>query len=82
MGLTNLSGTNLNSDVERRWPGRAKYKDVRSKPITSDGNSSWKSNRGGCSSMVEPQPSKLMVWVRFPSPAPDLSVVGLVASDL
>ena len=21
--------------------------------------------------MVEPQPSKLMVWVRFPSPAPD-----------
>ena len=23
----------------------------------------------GCSSMVEPQPSKLMVWVRFPSPA-------------
>src|SRR5690606_34656187 len=24
----------------------------------------------GCSSMVEPQPSKLMVWVRFPSPAP------------
>src|SRR5690554_900076 len=26
---------------------------------------------GGCSSMVEPQPSKLMMWVRFPSPAPD-----------
>ena len=26
--------------------------------------------RGGCSSMVEPQPSKLMAWVRFPSPAP------------
>jgi hypothetical protein len=25
----------------------------------------------GCSSMVEPQPSKLMVWVRFPSPAPN-----------
>ena len=24
----------------------------------------------GCSSMVEPQPSKLMMWVRFPSPAP------------
>jgi hypothetical protein len=23
----------------------------------------------GCSSKVEPQPSKLMVWVRFPSPA-------------
>jgi hypothetical protein len=26
--------------------------------------------KGGCSSTVEPQPSKLMVWVRFPSPAP------------
>src|SRR4029077_15642954 len=25
---------------------------------------------GGCSSMVEPQPSKLMGWVGFPSPAP------------
>ena len=24
----------------------------------------------GCSSMVEPQPSKLIVRVRFPSPAP------------
>jgi hypothetical protein len=27
----------------------------------------WQS---GCSSMVELQPSKLVVWVRFPSPAP------------
>src|SRR5271155_5379943 len=26
----------------------------------------------GCSSMVEPQPSKLMTWVRFPLPAPAL----------
>jgi hypothetical protein len=25
---------------------------------------------GGCSSMVELQPSKLITWVRFPSPAP------------
>ena len=24
----------------------------------------------GCSSMVEHQPSKLVTWVRFPSPAP------------
>ena len=37
--------------------------------------------------MVEPQPSKLMVWVRFPSPAPDLSMldfrlVGLDANGL
>ena len=30
----------------------------------------------GCSSMVEPQPSKLMVWVRFPSPAPLLHRKG------
>ena len=34
----------------------------------------WPSRRRrasrGCSSMVEPQPSKLMMWVRFPSPAP------------
>ena len=26
----------------------------------------------GCSSMVELQPSKLVAWVRFPSPAPDM----------
>ena len=31
----------------------------------------------GCSSMVEPQPSKLMMWVRFPSPAP-----GMLAGSL
>ena len=31
--------------------------------------------QGGCSSTVEPQPSKLMMWVRFPSPAPDWKVV-------
>ncbi len=24
----------------------------------------------GCSLMVKPQPSKLLSWVRFPSPAP------------
>ena len=28
----------------------------------------------GCSSMVEPQPSKLITWVRFPSPAPFLLI--------
>ena len=28
--------------------------------------------RCGCSSVVEPQPSKLVAWVRFPSPAPSL----------
>ena len=29
----------------------------------------------GCSSMVEPQPSKLAAWVRFPSPAPNFCKV-------
>src|SRR5436309_14283735 len=29
---------------------------------------------GGCSSMVELQPSKLATWVRFPSPAPTSSI--------
>ena len=37
----------------------------------------------GCSLMAKPQPSKLMLWVRFPSPAPLLfhssSVVELSA---
>ena len=32
--------------------------------------------QGGCSSKVEPQPSKLMMWVRFPSPAPLLVAVA------
>ena len=26
--------------------------------------------------MVEPQPSKLMTWVRFPSPAPDIAHIA------
>ena len=30
--------------------------------------------------MVEPQPSKLMMWVRFPSPAPNkVKVIGLIS---
>src|SRR5581483_6332652 len=36
---------------------------------------------GGCSSMVEPQPSKLMTWVRFPSPAP-LIVLAHIAQSV
>ena len=28
----------------------------------------------GCSLMAKPQPSKLMLWVRFPSPAPFLLI--------
>ena len=31
---------------------------------------------GGCSSVVEPQPSKLVAWVRFPSPALGWDPVG------
>ena len=37
------------------------------KKITSGSSAS---NLRGRSSMVEPQPSKLMMWVRSPSPAP------------
>jgi hypothetical protein len=29
----------------------------------------------GCSLVVKPQPSKLMSWVRFPSPAPSQIIV-------
>ena len=32
---------------------------------------------GGCSSMVEQKPSKLTTRVRFPSPAPNIVLVGL-----
>lgn len=32
----------------------------------------------GCSSMVESQPSKLVAWVRFPSPAPQKTKFALV----
>lgn len=51
-------------------------KEVR-KPLFSNANLASDSlrKRGqhlfcGCSSMVELQPSKLVAWVRFPSPAP------------
>ena len=37
---------------------------------------------GGCSSTVEPQPSKLMMWVRFPSPAPVLRVLARIAQSV
>ena len=35
----------------------------------------------GCSSMAESQPSKLVVWVRFPSPAPVNSIYAVVAQS-
>ena len=31
----------------------------------------------GCSSMVESQPSKLVAWVRFPSPAPSAKLTAI-----
>ena len=34
--------------------------------------------QSGCSSMVELQPSKLIAWVRFPSPAPCILDGGLL----
>jgi hypothetical protein len=36
----------------------------------------------GCSSMVEPQPSKLMVWVRFPLPAPRILLIACPHSSV
>ena len=36
---------------------------------------------GGRSSMVEPQPSKLMAWVRFPSPAPTARASSSSSTD-
>ena len=36
----------------------------------------------GCSSMVELQPSKLIVWVRFPSPAPRMRAAGRVKAHI
>jgi hypothetical protein len=36
----------------------------------------------GCSSTVELQPSKLMVWVRFPSPAPRMRAAGRVKAHI
>ena len=38
--------------------------------------------RRGCSSMVEPQPSKLVTWVRFPSPAPFFEEQSLKSVDV
>src|ERR1700686_3055612 len=42
-------------------------------PSTSEGCGGvpLASTECGCSSMVERQPSKLITWVRFPSPAPN-----------
>jgi hypothetical protein len=34
----------------------------------------------GCSSMVERQPSKLITWVRFPSPAPSADAAHVAQS--
>ena len=35
----------------------------------------------GCSSVVEPQPSKLVARVRFPSPAPEYYLASLAQLD-
>ena len=48
---------------------------VGSNPTSPTGAMSYPAPRCGCSSMVEPQPSKLVMRVRFPSsaPAPDIA---------
>ena len=56
-------------------PERSKGSDCKSDGLAFEGSNPSPSTKvkravGGCSSTVEPQPSKLMVWVRFPSPAP------------
>ena len=50
------------------------------KARVASSNLVFRSNLCGCSSMVEPQPSKLMTWVRFPLPAPLKSTYGLKSS--
>jgi hypothetical protein len=60
--------------VKPGWGPRARARQVR-------GARSAKGRRsvgpGGCSSMVEQQPSKLMTRVRFPSPAPAFAAAQL-----
>ena len=52
-------------------PERSKGSDCKSDGSAFEGSNPSPSNaKCGCSSMVEPQPSKLMAWVRLPSPAP------------
>jgi hypothetical protein len=65
----------LDKDVEYKVlggvPERSKGADCKSAGFAFVGSNPTPSIRisSGRSSMVEPQPSKLMVWVRFPSPA-------------
>ena len=57
-------------------PERPKGSDCKSAGSTFGGSNPPPSTKfpkigfRGCSSMVELQPSKLIAWVRFPSPAP------------
>ena len=52
----------------RRFESYPSTRPVEAGDVGPSVGSAW--SKGGCSSMVEPQPSKLMAWVRFPSPAP------------
>ncbi len=68
--------------VERRL---AKANVAGSNPVFRSILSKYGQNRNviiacGCSSMAEFQPSKLAVWVRFPSPAP-LKSAPIAQSD-
>ena len=75
------SGFSLQEDTQIRWVMIGQLAVLRtagfvvrpSGAFCSSGTTTetWEDEQGGCSSMVEPQPSKLMMWVRFPSPAPD-----------
>ena len=47
---------------------------------TETGVADIQTNSGGCSSTVELQPSKLITWVRFPSPAPAVNCAHIAQS--
>ena len=86
-GLTSGSGTRVRRRPLGRIPKRSTGPDCKSggiafagsnpaPPTTRSCSSRAKVSRlvtCGCSSTVEPQPSKLVVRVRFPPPAPDVA---------
>ena len=68
-------------------PERSKGSDCKSDGSAFEGSNPSPSTKVvreecGCSSMVEPQPSKLMAWVRFPSPAPFVAFKAHIAQSV
>ena len=78
-GPTSGTGRVMPPDRGRNWAtpgprdgGHARNLGIRARQtaVASEGGGALYRRSRGCSSMVEPQPSKLKTWVRFPSPAP------------